>query len=120
MLKIIILFFSIVSLSLITFILIPPKTSVSRIPEGFIENQFNTGEVLLNYVEGPENGDPLLLIPGQMESWQGYKLVIPELSQRFHVFVVDLRGHGKSTHTPRSYSYTRCGDDLRVFFKKCN
>jgi pimeloyl-ACP methyl ester carboxylesterase len=84
-------------------------------PEGFHELRFTAGDVTLNYVEGPNHGLPLLLIPGQMESWQGYKCVLPELSQRFHIFVPDLRGHGKSTWTPGHYSYNICGRDLRDF-----
>jgi pimeloyl-ACP methyl ester carboxylesterase len=98
--------------------LVPPKVSVSGIPAGFAEKQFNTGEVVLNYVEGPDNGQPFLLIPGQMESWQGYKLVMPELAKNYHVFSVDLRGHGKSSRTPGKYSYNICGNDLKVFLEK--
>lgn len=105
-------------LLVIILFLIPPKASVEGIPDGFTEKQFNTGEVALNYVEGPDNGVPLLLIPGQMESWQGYKLVIPELAKRYHVFVVDIRGHGKSSRTPGSYSYNICGNDLKLFLEK--
>jgi pimeloyl-ACP methyl ester carboxylesterase len=60
----------------------------------------------------------LLLIPGQMESWQGYKCVLPELSKRFHIFVPDLRGHGKSTRTPGHYSYNICGNDLKAFIRE--
>ncbi len=48
------------------------RTQVSGIPRGFKELRFTTGEVTLNYVVGPDDGLPLLLIPGQMESWQGY------------------------------------------------
>lgn len=33
---------------------------------GFQERQFDTGEVTLNNVVGPNNGDPLILIPAQM------------------------------------------------------
>ncbi len=91
------------------------KIKVAGIPEGFEELCFTTGDVTLNYVVGPNNGLPLLLIPGQMESWQGYKCVLPELSRKFHVFVPDLRGHGKSTRTPGQYSYNICGNDLKCF-----
>ncbi len=92
-----------------------PRGTVAGIPEGFQELCFNTGDLALNSVVGPDNGLPLLLIPGQMESWQGYKRVLPELSKRFQVFVPDLRGHGKSTWTPGRYSYNICGNDLREF-----
>jgi pimeloyl-ACP methyl ester carboxylesterase len=84
-------------------------------PGGFQELSFATNGLTMNYVVGPDNGLPLLLIPGQMESWQGYKRVLPELSKGFHVFVPDLRGHGKSTWTPGQYSYNACGNDLKQF-----
>ncbi len=92
-----------------------PRGTVAGIPEGFSEQCAQLGDVSLNYVVGPDNGLPLLLIPGQMESWQGYKRVLPELSKRFQVFVTDLRGHGKSSRTPGRYSYNLCGGDLRCF-----
>ncbi|MFA5355396.1 MAG: alpha/beta hydrolase [Candidatus Paceibacterota bacterium] len=96
----------------------PFRISVETIPQGFTEKKFNTGEVVLNYVEGPDNGPPLLFIPGQMEFWQGYKLVMPHFSKKHHVFTVDLRGHGRSTRTPGRYSYNICGEDLKLFLEK--
>jgi len=105
-------------LALIIFIIFNPfRLSVEKIPKGFAEKKFNTGKVILNYVEGPDNGPPLLFIPGQTEFWQGYKLVIPNFEKNYHVFVVDIRGHGKSTHTPGEYSYNIIGEDLREFLK---
>lgn len=95
----------------------PTRTPVAGLTPGFQERQFAVGGITLNYVVGPASGLPLLLIPGQMESWQGYKLVLPELTKHFHVYVVDIRGHGKSTHTPGQYSYNRCGEDLRAFIR---
>jgi len=95
-----------------------PRGVVAGVPYGFKELCFNTGEVAVNYVVGPDHGLPLLLIPGQMESWQGYKRVLPELSARFQVFVPDLRGHGKSTWTPGRYSYNICGNDLKSFLRE--
>lgn len=93
------------------------RVRVSGIPEGFTELQYSNGELTTNYVVGPDNGLPLLLIPGQMESWQGYKLVMSELSRRFHIFVPDQRGHGKSSRTPGQYSYNICGEDLKDFIR---
>jgi len=96
----------------------PFRLSVETIPQGFTEKKFDTGEVILNYVEGPKNGPPLLFIPGQMEFWQGYESVIPHFSKKYHVFAIDLRGHGKSTRTPGRYSYNICGQDLKLFLEK--
>ncbi len=109
-------------INLIIFILfwlvvffLPHKISVAGIPKGFSEKQCVVNNITLNYVEGPKNGPPFLLIPGQMESWQGYKAVMPELTKKYHIFSVDLRGHGRSTRTPGHYSYNTCGDDLKQF-----
>ncbi len=96
----------------------PFRLSVETIPNGFAEKKFNTGKVTLNYVEGPDNGPSLLFIPGQMEFWQGYELVMPYFSRNYHVFVVDIRGHGKSTRTPGYYSYNIIGEDLKEFLRK--
>lgn len=96
----------------------PFRPSVETIPKGFSEKKFFTGSVTLNYVEGPKNGPALLFIPGQMEFWQGYKLVMPHFAKNYHVFVIDLRGHGKSTRTPGFYSYNILGQDLKVFLQK--
>lgn len=115
----------VIGINILAFILfwiivffIPRKVSVAGIARGFTEKQINTGEVTLNYVEGPPNGPPFLLIPGQMESWQGYKQVMPELAEHYHVFSVDLRGHGKSSRTPGQYSYNICGNDLKHFLEE--
>jgi len=96
----------------------PFRLSVETIPKGFTEQKFDTGKVNLNYVEGPDNGPSILFIPGQMESWQGYKLVLPYFSKNYHVYVIDVRGHGKSTHTPGEYSYNIIGKDLKLFLEQ--
>jgi pimeloyl-ACP methyl ester carboxylesterase len=107
------------ALILIVFAIFNPFIpAVESIPKGFAEKKFDTGKVILNYIEGPDNGPPLLFIPGQMEFWQGYKLVIPNFSKKYHVFVVDVRGHGKSTKTPGEYSYNIIGQDLKEFLEK--
>jgi pimeloyl-ACP methyl ester carboxylesterase len=93
------------------------KYSFHEIPQGYVEKQALANEITMNYVEGPSNGFPLLLIPGQMESWQGYLPVMAELAVKQHVFIVDVRGQGKSSRTPGRYSYNICGEDLRLFIR---
>jgi pimeloyl-ACP methyl ester carboxylesterase len=103
---------------LVIFIIFNPFIpTVESIPKRFTEKKFHTGNITLNYIEGPDNGPPLLFIPGQMEFWQGYKLVIPHFAKTHHVFVVDVRGHGRSTRTPGAYSYNIIGEDLKDFLK---
>jgi len=49
--------------------------------------------------------------------WQSYTKVLPALSKRYRVFAYDVRGHGKSEHTPGQYTFTRCGRDLAAFLR---
>jgi pimeloyl-ACP methyl ester carboxylesterase len=57
----------------------------------------------LSYVEGPDNGPPLVLLHGVLRQWSDFVPIIPALSLRWHVFAIDFRGHGKSSHTPGHY-----------------
>ena len=64
---------------------------------------------------GDESLPPLLLIPGQSESWWGYEEAMPLLSEHFQVFAIDLRGQGRSTRTPGRYTLDNFGNDLVRF-----
>src|SRR5690554_278787 len=47
----------------------------------FVEKQAVLPDgTVLNYGEGPDNGVPLLLIHGQMTSWENYVKALPRLS----------------------------------------
>src|SRR5262245_46160454 len=85
---------------------------------GFDEKDFHTGDVILNYVVGPDNGPPLVFIHGQSVTWEEYTFIMPLLAGRFQVFAVTLRGHGKSSWTPGSYTFNRLGQDVTAFLEK--
>ncbi len=84
---------------------------------GFLEKTYDTGEVKLNYIVGLDNGPSLLLIPAQMGMWESYKKVLIPLSKKFQVYVIDIRGHGKSSWTPGNYSWKVVGEDIKSFIK---
>ena len=84
---------------------------------GFAERQATVDGSVINYGEGPTHVTPLLLIHGQMTSWQSYAPVLPELARRFHVYAVDCYGHGQSSHDPTGYSAAANGRDLRRFIR---
>ncbi len=85
---------------------------------GFREEIYETNDgSKIAYLEGPDNGEPLLLIHGQMVSKEDYAKVLPELSKHFHVFAVDCYGHGKSSKDPGKYNITSIRDDL-IFFMR--
>jgi len=77
------------------------------------ERQFDAGEVKLNYAEGPEAGPPLLLLHGTGNRWQAFIRLIPSLSTRWHVYALDLRGHGRSGRAPRYGFGYYCDDVVR-------
>jgi len=90
-----------------------PRTFVAH---AFAEHTANLGEIVMNYAEtGSPSNPPLLLIPGQTESWWGYEAAMPLLANDFHVFAVDLRGQGRSSWTPGRYTLDNMGNDLVRF-----
>ncbi len=84
---------------------------------GIKEQYFHTGEAIMNYIAGPPNGIPLVFIPGQSVTWEEYTLIIPKLVDRFQVFAVTLRGHGKSSWTPGLYTFNQLGKDMIAFLQ---
>lgn len=84
---------------------------------GFEEKNFHTGEMIMNYVQGPDNGPPLVFIPGQTMTWEEYTYILPMLADKFHVFAVTVRGHGKSSWTPGRYTFNQLGADMTAFLK---
>lgn len=85
--------------------------------DAFEEKRFNTGEIEINYAVGPPNGPSLVLIPGQGADWTNYKKVLPLLSKDYHVYAVDIRGHGKSDWTTGDYSFNSIGRDMTAFLE---
>jgi pimeloyl-ACP methyl ester carboxylesterase len=85
---------------------------------GFSEHTYKADDGSeIAYLEGPNNGEPLLMIHGQMVSKEDYAKVLPELSKHFHVFAVDCYGHGKSSKNPDKYNVCSIRDDLIVFMR---
>ena len=85
--------------------------------ESIEEKRFDTGELTLNYVEGPPNGLPLVLVPPQGADWTNYEKVLPLLTSDFRVFAIDIRGHGKSDWATGDYSFTSIGRDMTSFLE---
>jgi pimeloyl-ACP methyl ester carboxylesterase len=86
------------------------------VAHAYPEQLVDLGEVRLNYATaGDPSLPPLLLIPGQTESWWGYEQTMPLLAERFCCYAVDLRGQGRSTWTPGRYSLDNMGNDLVRF-----
>lgn len=85
---------------------------MSDLHPGIAECTFETGDVSLNYAEGPPHGPPLLLLHGLGRRWQVFLPLIPALSLRWHIFAPDLRGHGKSGRVARGYHGYQYAEDI--------
>lgn len=70
---------------------------------------------VVNYGEVENDKSALLLIHGQMSIWEDYALVMPELSNKWHIYAVDVYGHGGSSHNESLYYLDVNGDDLIWF-----
>ena len=70
---------------------------------------------IINYGEVENDRPALLLIHGQMSMWEDYALVLPELSKNWHIYAVDVYGHGESSHDENLYYLDVNGDDLIWF-----
>ena len=70
---------------------------------------------IINYGEVKNDKPALLLIHGQMGMWEDYALVLPELSKKWHIYAVDVYGHGDSSHDESLYYIDVNGDDLIWF-----
>lgn len=82
-----------------------------------VEKTFYTGKVEINYVEGPDSGPPLLLIHGFPRWWKDFQPIIPELSKNYHIFALDLRGHGKSDRVKGHYALRDYSSDITALIQ---
>jgi pimeloyl-ACP methyl ester carboxylesterase len=60
------------------------------------EIYFETAGMCLHGLEGPASGSALVLLHGATSNSHYWMSVIPQLSQRWHIYAFDLRGHGLS------------------------
>jgi len=86
---------------------------------GIHECTFDAEGVTINFAQGSDSAGPaLVLIPGQALPWQSYLRALPLLAQRFRVFAVDVRGHGKSSWTTGDYTFNSIGKDFSLFLEQ--
>lgn len=82
------------------------------------EKIFNTGTLKLNYSESSPVGTPVLLLHGFGTRWQSFNRIIPDLAKDWHVYALDLRGHGKSGRA-KSYKIQDFVPDIEFFIRDC-
>jgi pimeloyl-ACP methyl ester carboxylesterase len=83
-----------------------------------VEKTFDAGEVLINYVEGPDNGPPIIFLHGYTANWQSFIPLIPQILPRWHIYAIDYRGHGKSGRTKGNYRFRDYYRDVQKFIQE--
>jgi Predicted hydrolases or acyltransferases (alpha/beta hydrolase superfamily) len=63
------------------------------------------------------SGPPLLILHGLFGSSDNWQTISRALGERFHVFALDLRNHGRSPHSSEM-TYSLLADDLREFIQQ--
>ncbi|MDP6514271.1 MAG: alpha/beta hydrolase [SAR202 cluster bacterium] len=81
------------------------------------ERSFDAGALTINYAEGPANGPPLVMLHGGTDRWASFESVIPALSEDWHIYALDFRGHGKSGRVPGAYRIPQYASDVVTFLK---
>jgi len=61
---------------------------------------------------------PLLLMHGLSGRWQNWEAVVPAMTQRWHVYAIDLRGHGRSGHSVGVYDRAAYSKDTASFIEE--
>jgi pimeloyl-ACP methyl ester carboxylesterase len=90
---------------------------VASLPPGFKEDFYSGGDVPIHYIEGPRNGAALVLLHGTARDWNSFSVLLARLSSRFHVFIPDLRGHGRSGRAAGEYRVAQFAADISGFVR---
>jgi pimeloyl-ACP methyl ester carboxylesterase len=75
-------------------------------------------KIKINYTQITSSGLPIVLLHGAASEWQSFLPHIPHLSEKYDVYALDLRGHGKSSWITNEYRLRDYSDDLLKFLQK--
>ena len=85
------------------------------------EKFFDTGKMKINYLDyGSSSVGPLIMLHGGAWRWQEYLSLIPNLSQRWHTYALDLSGNGRSGWVAGHYSLEDFTEDNLEFVTQLN
>jgi len=78
---------------------------------------FTTNDnVKLHYIEaGEKNEKTIVMIHGWAQSADSFKNQVSGLSEKYHIYALDLRGHGESEKPEEGYRVFRLAKDVHDF-----
>jgi pimeloyl-ACP methyl ester carboxylesterase len=63
---------------------------------------------------GNRDGEVLLFLHGNPESWRAWEPQLPRFADRYRVVAVDLKGYGQSDKRPGDWRWKSCAEELRA------
>lgn len=87
-------------------------------PQNVIARRFHGSQVELSFAEAGTAGTPLVLLHGAASHWQPFLPLFPLLAGKYHLYAIDLRGHGGSSHRPGAYRLDDYTSDIHEFIAK--
>jgi pimeloyl-ACP methyl ester carboxylesterase len=72
-------------------------------------------QMRMNYVESGSSEPAVVLIHGLTDGLEAYLPILEALQGEAHVYALDLRGHGESSHTPGAYRIVDYARDVEEF-----
>ena len=84
----------------------------------FHQRSAEVGGIRIHYAEVPADRPNLLMIHGIGMDWRVWQAVSRRLSPLFHLYLVDLRGHGGSDKPARGYSLAHYAADIEDFIEQ--
>jgi esterase len=79
------------------------------------KNIFNLMQIELNYKEFGQ-GEPVIILHGLFGMLDNWQTIARQLSEKYLVYVIDQRDHGRSPHTD-SIDYQLLAEDLKNFME---
>ena len=80
--------------------------------------KFAASAIEVNFAEGPDNGPPMVLIHGLGGRWTSWEPVIDKFAEHWHVYAIDLRGHGDSGRVPGGYGFNDYPAEVIEFLRE--
>ena len=106
---------SLSQVTLLVGLIISPSVSVVAAEPTITDGWFTTNDgVKLHYLEAG-TGSALVMIPGWSQSAMEFKHQLEGLSDKYHVYAIDMRGHGDSEKPDHGYRIQRLSEDVHEF-----
>jgi pimeloyl-ACP methyl ester carboxylesterase len=81
-------------------------------PATYLESFVNASDVDIHYAEVSKARRPMILLHGIGMDWRVWQAVSRRLRPHFHLLMLDLRGHGKSSKPVTGYSVAHYAADV--------